>query len=352
MDTLLLFSHLVLGALGVLGVAASKPESLLEQVLSVLLSLVIVWVVSRVSPKRIARVSPAAYVVMLILLILVLIIGISPEGSDAKRWLLIPGLGLTVQPSEFMKVVVSGYLAGFFYNHMGRWEIWRPMFVIGLAAALILVEPNVSTTLFIFALSLTIMLAAGTTLMRLASISVSAALIALLLGGLTLNQYSYIQERFEAMVDTWGEQEQADGISYQSVRAQRTLINAGFFGIGPGRPVRVPEADTDMIAISIGQSLGFTGIISLVMMYILIAGRGIRIAAVHAGPGSLLAAGATAYICGQAALNLLVATGYFPVTGVVLPFVSHGFNNLVSVAIAMGFLQSAYRQARLGGHEL
>ena len=350
MDVLLIFAQLVLGALGVLGVTASAPELLNEQLLSVVLSLGVAWGVSRVAPKRIAKVSPIIYVFVLISLVLVLFIGVSPDGSDAKRWL--PLAGFTVQPSEFMKVTVIAYLAGFFYNHLGRWEIWRPMLVIALAMALILMQPNVSTAAFVFMLALTIMLAAGTTLQRLASISVSAALLAILVAGPYLSQYSYIEDRFAAVVDTWGEQEQADGISYQSVKAQRTLMKAGFFGIGPGRPVYVPESHTDMIAISIGQSLGFTGIISLVFLYIVIAGRGIRIAAVHNGPGSLLAAGATAYICGQAALNLLVATGYFPVTGVVLPFVSHGANNLISVSIAMGFLHSAYRQALKEGHEL
>ena len=354
MDPLLIFAQILLGTLGVLGVAGSapfdQPGLWLEQLRDVGFGLIIALIISRIPPQRIAKVSPLAYGSVLLMLVLVLFIGVSPDGSESRRWLDL-GIG-TIQPSEFMKVTVIAYLAAFFFNHMGNWEIWRPMLVIGLAAALILIEPNVSTTAFVFGLALVIMLAAGTRLARLASITFSAALIATLIAGPYLSSHPYVLNRIKAFGDTRGAQEFSDDLSYQSIKAQKTLIQAGFFGIGPGRPVRVPEAHTDLIAIAIGQALGFTGIGTLIFLFIVIAGRGIRIASEHSGPGSLLAAGATAYICGQAALNLLVASGLFPVTGVVLPFVSHGFNGLVSVSIAMGFLHSVYRQAKLEGASL
>jgi cell division protein FtsW len=73
----------------------------------------------------------------------------------------------------------------------------------------------------------------------------------------------------------------------------------------------------------------------------------VQIASSLTGPGALLAVGGTTYICGQAALNLLVAAGLMPITGVPLPFVSYGFNSLISVGITMGFIQSAYRSSRV-----
>ena len=350
MDPFLIFIQLLLGVLGLLGIASSAPELWLEQFIYIGAGLSITYLVSKIHPRRIAKVSPFAYLIVLVMLILVLFIGVSPGSSDSTRWLAIGSF--TVQPSELMKVVVVAYLASFFYNHYGNWHIWKPMFIIGIASALILLEPDVSTTAFIFMLSLTIMLAAGTKLIRLFSITASAALIAIALSVTVLSQYTYIGDRFEAFVDSWGNEEHAQDISYQPLAAKRSLAKAGFFGVGPGRPVRVPEADTDMIAISVGQSLGLTGIVTLIFLYLFLAIRGVKIASVRTGPGSLLAAGATAYICGQAALNLLVTSGIFPITGVTLPFVSHGANGLVSVAIAMGFLQSAYRQAKLEGVEL
>ena len=345
MDRLLLIAQLWLGALGVLGVAAAAPGLALEHGLRVLAALVVTIVVARLPIRGIVRASPWLYTGTLLLLGLVLVIGVSPAGSEAKRWLLIGGF--TVQPSELMKVAVIAYLAAFFHNHLGDWQIWRPMVVVGLAAGLIVAEPDVSTALFLFALAFAVMLAAGTTLTRLLSISTAAALIALVVGAPYLSQFGYLSERIVGFQDLWGPQQAVQSSSYQAYQAREALASGGAVGIGAGRPIRVPEAETDMVAIAIGRSLGLVGIGGLIVLYLIVASRGLRIAAARAGPGSLLAAGATAYLCGQAALNLLVASGLFPITGVPLPFVSYGLNSLVSVAIAFGFLHAAQRDARL-----
>lgn len=347
MDPVLIGVQLALGALGVLGVSASEPGQGLEHGLRVLFALGVTLVVSRVSPKGIVRLSPFAYVTVLLLLVLVLFVGISPTGSTAKRWLLIGNF--TLQPSEFMKVTVIAYLAAFFYNHLGDWQIWRPMLVIGLAAGAIVVEPDISTALFIFLLAMAMMLAAGTSFVRLLSIGTFAAIIAVVVAGSYVGQLSYVGDRLNGFVDLWGAQTQTDGLSYQASRARITLMRAGLFGVGPGRPLNVPEADTDMIAIAIGHALGLLGIATLLGLYLVIAVRGMAIAGSLSGPGSLLAAGATIYICGQAALNLLVSAGLLPVTGIPLPLVSYGLNSLVSVAIALGFIHSSYRIARAEG---
>ncbi|MEX2543281.1 MAG: FtsW/RodA/SpoVE family cell cycle protein [Trueperaceae bacterium] len=347
MDPLLLIIQLLLGVLGVLGVATAEPGLALEHGLRFLGAFALTVVISRVKPTTVVRFSPAAYVAVLALLALVLVAGSSPAGSDSRRWLLIGGL--SVQPSELMKVTVIAYLTAFFHNHLGDWQIWRPMLVIGLAAGLIVVEPDVSTAAFLFALAFAIMIAAGTTFTRLVSISTAAALVALLVAGSYLSQFAYIGERIAGYQDLWGEQSAISSTSYQAYRARETLLSAGLFGIGPGRPNRVPESETDMVAVAVGQALGLAGLATVIALYVLLAGRGIRVAAAHTGPGSLLAAGATAYICGQAALNLLVASGVFPVTGIPLPFMSYGLNSLISVSIAMGFIHGAYRHARSAG---
>jgi cell division protein FtsW len=346
-DALLLIVQSLLGVLGILGVATAEPGLALEHALRFLAAFVLTVLVSRVKPTTIVRLSPPAYVTVLALLILVLVIGSSPVGSDSRRWLLVGGISL--QPSELMKVTVIAYLTAFFHNHLGDWQIWRPMLVIGLAAGLILVEPDVSTAAFLFALAFAIMIAAGTTITRLVSISTAAALIALLVAGSYLSQYSYIGDRIAGFQDLWGEQSAITSTSYQAYRARDTLLRAGLFGIGPGRPIAVPESDTDMIAVAVGQSLGLAGLATIIALFVLLAGRGLRVAAAQTGPGSLLAGGATAYICGQAALNLLVASGLFPVTGIPLPFMSYGLNSLISVSIAMGFIHGAYRHARATG---
>ena len=342
MDGLLIIVQLVLGALGIVGVAASEPSLWTSQLMRVAIGLVITVIVAQIPSKNVVKLSPYAYLGVLFLLILTLFIGISPEGSSSRRWLAIGGF--TLQPSELMKVTVVAYLTGFFYNHLGDWQIWRPMLVLGLAAGAIVAEPDVSTALFVFLLAFVIMIAAGTTLVRLFSLSITAALIAVVFAGPYLSQYSYIGERLGGYFDFRGEQADARGSSYQAVQAQRSLMRAGVVGVGPGRPVYVPEADTDMVVISIGHALGLLGVATLFALYFVIAARGIAVASSVTGPGALLSVGATIYICLQAGLNLMVASGLVPVTGIPLPFVSYGFNSLISVSIAMGFIHSAARE--------
>lgn len=350
MDPVLVSLQLLLGALGVLGVGAAAPDEALSQAGRFAIAFSLTLLVARVPPRLIVRAAPLAYVGTMALLVAVLFIGISPDGNEARRWL---ALGpVTMQPSELMKVVVIAYLAAFFHNHLGNWQIWRPMLVIGIAAGVIVLQPNVSTALFLFALAFAIMLAAGTSLTRLLSISVSAAIVAVVVGGPYLAQYTYLQDRFVGFADLWGDQVDVQGTSYQASRARVALVQAGVIGIGPGRPVRVPEPETDMVAVAVGQSLGLVGMVTLVALFVMLVARGLRIAAATRGPGALLCAGACTYIGGQAALNLLVAAGLLPVTGVPLPFVSYGFNSLISVSIAMGFMHAAFRSARADGAPL
>ncbi len=343
MDRTLLFVQLALGALGVVGVAAGEPSAAFEQGTRVALAVLLTVAVSRLSPRAITRLSPYLFVGTLLLLVAVLAVGISPEGSESKRWLDIGGF--TLQPSEFMKIAVIAYLTAFFHNHLGDWQIWRPMVVIGLAVAAIVAQPNLSTGLFIFVLAFAVMVMAGISATRLVSISLAAALIGVLLGGSYLSQFSYMKDRLVGYADLWGSQELAQGEAYQASRAREAMAKGGLTGIGPGRAVAVPEVETDFVSVAIAQALGLFGVAALVTLYLVLASRGIAIARSVTGPPALLAGGAVAYVCGQAAVNLLVASGLFPVTGLPLPGVSYGFNSLLSVGIAFGFIHVAYRQA-------
>lgn len=344
MDRRLLTIQMMLGVLGIVGVAAGAPNLAFEQAMRVLMALLITFVVARLNARQVVKSSPYAFVFLLVLLGLVLAIGVSPAGSDSKRWLLLGPVSF--QPSEFMKVAVIAYLATFFHNHLGNWEIWRPMLVIGVTAALIVVEPDISTAAFVFLLALSVMIAAGATLTRIIAISVAAGLVAGMVASPFLGQYQYWGDRLTGFSDMWGPQEQTRDLSYQASVAQSAVERGGLIGIGVGRPVRVPEAETDFVSVALHQSLGFVGIVSLLLLYGLLGWHGLAIARSISGPAALLAAGATTYIVGQAGLNLLVASGMAPVTGMPLPGVSYGLNSLFSVAIAFGFLQLAARQAR------
>lgn len=344
MDRLLISIQLLLAGLSVVGVAAAAPELALEQVTRLLAAIFLTVVVARFKARAIVKLSPYVFVFLLALLAMVLLIGVSPTGSESRRWIWLGPISL--QPSEFMKVAVIAYLATFFHNHIGNWEIWRPMLVIGVTAALIALEPDLSTAAFIFLLALAVMAAAGATLARIASISLAAVVVAALVAGPFLGQFSYWGERLIGFQDQWGAQELTDSSSYQAKMASRAATRGGLIGIGVGRPVNVPEDHTDFVSASIHQALGYLGIFTLTALYALLAWHGLRVARSVDGPAALLAAGATTYIVGQAGLNLLVSSGLAPVTGIPLPGVSYGLNSLLSVGIAFGFLHSASRQGR------
>src|SRR5690554_3596529 len=205
MDRTLLFVQLALGALGVVGVAAGEPSAALEHTSRVALAVALTVAVSRLRPRAVTRLSPYLFVGTLLLLVAVLAVGISPEGSESKRWLDIGGF--TLQPSEFMKIAVIAYLTAFFHNHLGDWHIWRPMLVIGLAVAAIVAQPNLSTGLFVFVLAFGVMVIAGISTARLAAISAAAACIGLLVGGSYLSEFSYMKDRLIGYADLWGDQQ-------------------------------------------------------------------------------------------------------------------------------------------------
>jgi cell division protein FtsW len=351
-DPLLLMLQLLLTALGVLGVAAAAPDLTVEHAGRALVGFALVATVAYIPTRWVVRVTPLAYLVTVALLGAVLVVGVSPDGLDARRWLALGGLPMTLQPSELMKVVIIAYLASFFHNHRGNWEIWRPMVVVGLAAGLVMAQPNISTAVFIFLLAFAIMVASGTSLQRLLSITTAAGVVASVIGAPYLSRLEYLGRRWDGFLGSLSGEVDVQGIGFQADRARAALQGAGLFGIGPGRPVRVPEAETDMIAVAIGQSLGLLGAAVLVLLFALMVGRIFQIASLARGPSALLAAGTGLYIGGQAAINLLVAAGLMPITGVPLPLVSYGFNSMLSVSVALGFVHAAFRQARAAGAPL
>jgi cell division protein FtsW len=349
-DPLLLTLQLLLGAFGVLGVATAEPTATLEQALRFAAAFAVTVLVARVPARVVVRFAPALYVVALASLVLVLVAGVAPDTGNAQRWL--PLGPVTFQPSELMKVAVIAYLAAFFHNHLGDWQIWRPMLVVGIAAGLILAQPNVSTGLFLFVLAFAIMVAAGTSLQRLIAIGTAAAFIAAAIGAPYLSRLGYLGDRLRGFAAARAGDTDITPAMEQANRARQALTRAGVFGVGPSRPRWVPEADTDLIAVSIAQALGLIGVAVLVVAFVLLVARTFRIAGAARGPGALLAAGAGLYVAGQASLNLLVAAGLLPVTGVPLPLVSYGVNSMFSVAVALGFVHAAYREARARGAPL
>jgi cell division protein FtsW len=149
-----------------------------------------------------------------------------------------------------------------------------------------------------------------------------------------------MRARLFSFLDPW---QDPQGSGFQIVQAQIGLGSGHILGDGLGQGVQkihfLPEAHTDMIFAVIGEELGLLGTASLILAYVLFAWAGLKTALECRDPfGKRLAAGLTALVCGQAAINLAAVLGLAPLTGIPLPFVSYGGSSLVVELVAVGIL--------------
>ena len=140
----------------------------------------------------------------------------------------------------------------------------------------------------------------------------------------------------------------AAGTGYQILQAEIGMGSGHIFGVGLGRGVQkifyLPEAHTDMMLANIGEELGLVGVGAVIAAYALFAYAGLRLAITCKDPfGKRLAAGITALVCGQAAINLAAVLGLAPLTGIPLPFVSYGGSSLVIALLSVGILLNIAR---------
>ncbi len=224
MDPVLLTIQLLLGALGILGVATGDPAVLTEHAGRFLGALLLTVLVSFIRPRTVVKLSPAIYVSLLLMLVLVLFIGVSPEGSQSNRWLLIGGF--TFQPSELMKVAVIAYLAAFFHNHFDRTPIWKPTAVIGLACGLIILQPDLGTSVFVFLLALGIMFIGPVPAQKVFAVGGLTVVVGVMFGSLFLSDFTYFADRIDSFFDLHGDQSLAQDVSFQAVQARRILDDA------------------------------------------------------------------------------------------------------------------------------
>jgi cell division protein FtsW len=168
----------------------------------------------------------------------------------------------------------------------------------------------------------------------------AASTLAIGMGLLAIWIEPYRRARVFSFLDPWSD---AQGAGFQIVQATIGIGSGGVTGAGLGEGVGkvsyLPEAHTDMIFAVIGEELGLIGATLVIAAFALLAITGFRIAARCQDPfGKLLAAGITALVCGQAAINLAAALGIAPLTGIPLPFVSYGGSSLIVLLTGVGVL--------------
>ena len=296
---------------------------------------------SRTSLDSLRALAPGLVVTALVLCLGVLAVGSRING--ARRWIDVGPFAF--QPSELAKLALVVWLAAYFSRHRPPTtlkELGRPVgLLVGLFSGLVLLEPDLGTTLTILLMVGAILLVSGTRLPLLAS----AYGLVFGLAAIAAWASPYRRDRLLVFLDPWKD---PLGAGLQNVQALISLGSGGVFGRGLGQCIAclhyLPEAHTDMMFAVVGEELGLVGVFLLVGAYCAFAYAGLRLALACRDPfGKRLAAGITALVCGQAAINIAAVVGLAPLTGIPLPFVSYGGSSLVVMLGAVGILLNIAR---------
>lgn len=290
--------------------------------------------------RRIPKVVSAGAVV---LLLLILVPALAVKVNGATRWLDLGGIRF--QPGEIVKVAWVMVLATFLSANQDKlttWQGWKPLGIFGVLVALLLLQPDLGTTVICAALLVLMYFSAGARwrdvgiLIGIGGVGIAAAIYAA----------PYRMRRMTAFLNP-----EADPLD-AGFQVNQALISFGsgqWTGLGLGESRQklayLPEAHTDFIFSILGEELGFVGVAFVILLFVAFIWRGFLIARRSTSAfGALLAFGITASIGMQAMINMGVATAMLPNKGVTLPFISYGGSSLVLAAAATGILLNISRR--------
>ncbi|KJR48206.1 Cell division protein FtsW [Desulfosporosinus sp. I2] len=317
------------------------------EIMWVTIGLVALFLSMRVDLQWLRQFAKPALLLAIALLIAVKIPGIGRKVNGADRWI---GLGpMSIQPSEVIKLsmvlMMSHLLALNPYKIKSfRKGVLPILGLLGVIAGLIMLQPDLGTTLVIAATTFFMLIAAGARvshILALAGTGLGLVVVAIAAA-------PYRMRRIFAFLDPWAD---PLGNGYQTIQALLALGPGGLFGLGLGQSrqkfLYLPENHTDFIFAMIGEELGFIGATLIILLFFLFAWRGFRVAmrAPDAFTG-FLAVGLTAMVSIQAMINMGVVSGVLPVTGITLPFISYGGTSLVFTMLGVGVLLNISREVR------
>ena len=322
-----------------------------RQVAWVGLGVAAMWFLSRVDYAWFRKAAVPIAGLAIAGLLLVLVPGVGSVINGARRWIYLGGQG--VQPSELAKVAMVILVATLVVRR--PWEIttftgFLRVCVITIlpAAGLIMLEPDLGTTIVLVGAVVAVLIAAGAPLRYLFGLAFTGAFALLAL----IAVEPYRLQRLVTFLDPWKDQQ---GTGYQATQSLISIASGRVFGVGLGNSVQkfgfLPEQGTDMITGIIGEELGLIGLLVLLALYAALAWMCFRIALNCKDLfGKLLATGITAIIIGQACINVGAALGLLPLTGVPLPLVSLGGTSMLVVLAGLGIMLnvSTNRRSHIG----
>ncbi len=353
LDNVLLVTTIALLAIGLVMVTSasisvaerslSSPFYYMQrQAVFILFGLFAAWLVYQVRLVYWEKSGMALLGFSLFLLTLVLLPGVGKEVNGSTRWI---SLGLfNLQVSEAVKLFLIIYVAGYLVRHgeAVRTSIWgfiKPMLMIGIAALLLLLEPDFGATVVIIGTVLGMMYLGGVHFLQFLSFLALFGASAVLL----IVSSPYRMERLTSFMDPWRDPFDS---GFQLTQSLIAIGTGGWFGTGLGGSVQklfyLPESHTDFLFAILSEELGFIGVCTVILLYTILFYRATRIALQAEKCGNQFAAyvayGIGIWLSMQAVINMGVNMGLLPTKGLTLPLMSYGGSSLIISCMAIGLL--------------
>jgi cell division protein FtsW len=312
-----------------------------RQALGALAGLAALLLAMKLGYRRIEKLAVPLLLLSLILLVLVLVPGLGVVAGGARRWLRVGSLSF--QPSELAKVALVLWLARSLARKGERVRSFSAgllphLFMLGLFALLLLLEPDFGTTVVMACLTFALLFVAGARVAWLFGLLLAAVPVACVV----VWHSPYRLQRVLTFLDPWKD---ARGHGYQTVESLLGFGAGGAFGVGLGESHQklffLPAAHTDFILSIVGEELGFAGVLCVLVLFFALVMRGVK--AAHAAPdafGCYAAFGLTLLLSLEALVNAGMALALLPTKGMALPFLSYGMTSVVVSLFACGVLLS------------
>ncbi len=287
------------------------------------------------------------FAIWLLLLTVVLLVAVLVFGE--KRWGAQRSfIGGRLQPGELAEFTIVLYMAAWLGSKNAKVDsvlqgMLPFLMVVGLVAALIIRQPDLSSAAIVVLTAGVMFFVAGANMLHIGAVVGLAGVV----GIVVVESRPYAQQRIADFLAGFSDVTLSD---YHTLQAITAFLRGGWIGVGIGHSEQkfgaLPAPHTDSIFAIIGEELGVFGAAIVVALYIVFAIRGFQLARrAKDNFGSLLCVGFTSWVIIQALLNIAVMTGAVPSTGVPLPFISFGGSSLMVVMIGVGLMLSVYRVA-------
>lgn len=311
-----------------------------KQVLWVSLGLIAMEITSRIDYRRWRRLGLPLLALSVLGLVVVLATPVSTTAYGATRWIPLPG-GVGLQPSEVAKLGLLLFGADVLARKRRVLRDVRHLLipvlpVTAILAVLVMLQPDLGTTLLLCAIAVALLFLADGPLAPLLIV----AGLGLAAGFALIMAQPYRRARLLSFLHPGAN---PLGAGYQVLQGRLALGSGGLFGVGLGASrqqwLYLPNAHTDFIFAIVGEELGVVGALSLVVVFAWLVFAGLRVT--RRAPdlyGRLVSGGATVWIAVQTLVNMGAVVGVLPVTGVPLPFISFGGSSLIVLLIAVGLI--------------